>query len=99
MGEDSKTDRKFFAVDDGGAEYVIVATDAEHAKKILRDHGVEFTKDDGDSAPIDDPAFADLEWAEMTDEAVSKIKVESEDGRGRIDLSSCPLGDFFCSEW
>jgi len=93
------TDRKYIAVDDGGCEYVIVARDIEHAKQILREHSVEFTKEDGDSAPMDDPAFAGLEWCELGAERAARIKVHTDDGRGIVSLSDCQIGDFFCSEW
>jgi len=88
--------KRFFDVEDGGASYTIVALDLEHAKQILRDHGVEFTKDDGNTAPIDDSAFADLEWCERSPEG---RHVFLDDGCNRIALADATLGDFFCSEY
>lgn len=92
--------KRYFGVDDGGNDYTIVAVSVEHAKAILRAYGVEFTKEDGDSAPIDDPAFANLDWYELSPAAVAKLqRCHTDDGRGVIPLTECQLGDFFCSEW
>lgn len=91
--------KRFFAVDDGGDSYTIVARDVEHAKQILRDHGVEFTKDDGDSAPIDHPEFAALKWHEISAERVARTTVFLDDGRNKIPLVDAELGDFFSSEF
>lgn len=88
--------KRFFDVDDGGASYTIVARDVEHAKQILRDHGVEFTTESGDSASIDHPAFADLEWRECSPDG---RHVFLDDGCNRIPLAEATLGDFFSSEY
>jgi hypothetical protein len=96
---EDKVEKKYFGVDDGGAEYIIVARDVEHAKQVIRDHGIEFTKEDGDSAPIDDPAFASLSWDEIPPERAAALKVSVDDGRASIPLADAELGDFFCSEW
>lgn len=93
--------KRFFHVDDGGDDFTIVARDVEHAKQILRDHGIEFTKDDGYSAPIDHPEFAELEWREMSPGWVSRTRVHLDDRPGSVSvpLAECKLGDFFSSEW
>lgn len=93
--------KRFFHVDDGGDSFTIVARDVEHAKQILREHGVEFTKDDGYSAPIDDPEFAELEWREMSPRWVARTRVHLDDSPGSKSwpLADCALGDFFSSEW
>lgn len=103
IGEDGKViPKKFFEVDDGsGVDYTIVARDVEHAKEILRSHGVEFTKEDGYSASIDHPEFASLEWRELLLEQ-AEVKMTIEDGGNqpyRAPLSQRRLGDFYCSEW
>jgi hypothetical protein len=99
----SNITQRYFHVDDGGARYWIVASDLDGAKQILRDHGVEFTKEDGGSAPIDDPAFADLEWDEVSADLASTKTVHLEDApteaESKCKLSECIIGDFFCTEW
>lgn len=93
--------KRFFHVDDGGDSFTIVARDVEHAKQVLRDHGVEFTKDDGYSAPIDHPEFASLEWREMSPAWVRRTRVHLDDNPKStpVSLAECALGDFFSSEW
>lgn len=92
--------KRFFHVDDGGATYTMVARDQEHAKSLLRDVGVEFTDESGDSAPIDDPRFADLEWKELSlEQAQKRIVSLGDSGAGpKAPLAECTIGDFFTSE-
>lgn len=92
--------KRFFHVDDGGASYSMVARDQEHAKSLLRDLGVEFTDESGDSAPIDDPRFADLEWKELSiEEAQKRIVSLGDSGAGpKSPLADCVVGEFFTSE-
>jgi hypothetical protein len=93
--------KRYFTVDDGGCDYTIVARDVEHAKQIMRDSGVEFTKEDGDSAPVDDPAFDSLEWVELLGERLYKIRVHQDDNASgpTVPLIDCNLGDWFSSEF
>lgn len=94
------TGKRFFTVDDGGATYTFVARDLEHCKQMLRDVGAELTKEDGDSAGIDDPAFADLEWIEHTQDEASRIKCHPDDGgKPSQPLPTYELGAWFCSEY
>jgi hypothetical protein len=94
---------RYFEVDDGGCRYIIVSYNLDHAKQILLDHGVEFTKDDGTSAPVDDPAFAAIEWKEVSAENADKRMVHFEDAPtakdGKCKLSECAPGDWFSTEW
>ena len=92
--------KRFFVVDDGGASYYLVARDLDHAKSLLRDHGIEFTDDSGESAPIDDPRFESLEWLELSLEvAKKKIVTLGDSGAGpKSPLADCAIGEFFTSE-
>jgi hypothetical protein len=94
------TDKRFFSVDDGGASYYLVARDLEHAKQLLRDSGVEFTADDGDSYAIDAPEVAGVEWHEISAQDAAKKRVRlGEDGAPPESvLAACALGDWFTSE-
>lgn len=94
----SLTDRRFFVVDDGGCNYWVVAHDVAHAKLILRASGVEFTADNGETATLDDPRFAALEWKEITSERAAEINTHGERG-DVLPLSQRDLGDWFASEW
>jgi hypothetical protein len=90
--------KRYFLVGDGGCNYMIVARDVEHAKQIMK--GVEFTKEDGDSAPSDDPAFAHLEWREIAQERAATIQIQHDDGRpAPYPLTEADLGDWFSSEF
>jgi hypothetical protein len=92
--------KRYFGVDDGGASYWIVARDLDHAKQLLLDAGVDFTDDDGDTAAINDPRFASLEWEEISPERASQVMCWSEDGRGKYQpLAEYEIGDWFCSEY
>lgn len=89
--------RRFFKLGDGGAYYWFVARDQDHAREILRAHGVELTKPDGYSAPVDDPAL-DLEWTELTAARAAEIRTHDEDNI-TMPLADRKMGDWFCSEW
>lgn len=93
-------DKRFFYVDDGGASYALVARDLEHAKQLLRDSGVEFTADDGDSYSIDAPEVSGVEWREISaHDAAKKGVMLGDDGAGpRSVLAACEIGDWFTSE-
>jgi len=99
--------KRFFAVDDGGCEYSIVAADLEHAKHLLRSAGVEFTVDDeanddfGITVPIDDPRASGVEWTEISHERAATTRVAlGDDGAPPVAmLSECKVGDWFSSEF
>jgi hypothetical protein len=104
MTEGDVTDpinKHFFSVDDGGARYCLVARDLEHAKQLLRDAGVEFTADDGDSYPIDAPEVADVEWREITsqDAARRRVLLGLDGADPQSVLAACEIGDWFTSEF
>lgn len=92
--------KRFFHVDDGGASYYLVAQDLEHAKQLLRDSGVEFTAEDGDSYPIDAPEVAGLEWREISahDAAKKRVWLGLDGAPPQSVLAACDLGDWFTSE-
>lgn len=93
-------DKRFFSVDDGGASYYLVARDLEHAKQLLRDTGVEFTADDGDSYPIDAPEVAAVVWHEISaqDAARKRVRLGEDGAPPESVLAACQLGDWFTSE-
>jgi hypothetical protein len=94
------TNKHFFYVNDGGASYYLVARDVVHAKELLRDSGVEFTADDGDSYPIDAAQVADVEWREISAQDAARRRVWlGDDGTPpQSVLAACKIGDWFSSE-
>jgi hypothetical protein len=92
--------KRFFHVDDGGASYYLVARDLGHAKQLLRDCGLEFTADSGESYPIDAPEVAHVEWTEISAHAAAERRVWlGVDGAGpQSVLAACEIGDWFTSE-
>jgi hypothetical protein len=94
------TDKRFFHVDDGDASYCLVAPDLDHAKQLLRDAGVEFSADDGDSHPIDAPEVANVEWREISAQDAARQRVWlGDDGTApQSVLAACEIGDWFTSE-
>jgi hypothetical protein len=95
------SDKRFFHVDDGGASFFLVARDLEHAKQLLRDAGVEFTSEAGDSYPIDAPEVATAVWREISlQDAENKyVWLGDNGGAPRAALAACDLGDWFTSEF
>ncbi len=91
--------RRFFHLDDeGNVSWWIVATDVEHAKRILREMGAEFGQD---GVFLDEAERQGLvEWEEMDAERVARVLRchRDEDGDTRP-LADCEMGDSFCSEW
>lgn len=94
------TDKRFFCVDDGGASYYLVERDLPRAKQLLREAGVEFTADDGDSYPIDAPEVASVEWREISAQAAAQKRVRLGDDGAPPEsvLAACEIGDWFSSE-
>lgn len=94
------TNKRYFHVDDGGASYYLVARDLDHAKQLLRDSGVEFCDEDGDSHPIDAPEVAAVAWREISAESAGKRRVWLGDSGAApaAMLSECEVGDWFTSE-
>lgn len=100
--------KRFFNVDDGGIDYSVVAADLEHAKRLLRAHGVEMMSKEEDvegemfglSVPVGDPRSAE-EWTEITLERAKNIRVAlGDDGAPPVvPLAECKVGDWFCSEY
>ena len=95
------TTKHFFHVDDGGASYYLVARDLDHAKQLLRDSGVEFCDEDGESHPIDAPEVAVVAWREISLEDAARRRVWLGDSGGAPEarLSACEVGDWFTSEF
>lgn len=93
---DDTVKKRYFLLDDDYAWYVVVATDLDHARKIITDSGIEF----GDpSVPLPEAEKRDgLVWSEFTPEDATKNNVMLDDGR-RVSLTECALGDWFCSEY
>lgn len=97
----SALQKRFFHVDDGGATYCLVARDLAHAKQLLRDSGVEFTAESGDSYPIDAPEVADVAWREISaqDAAKRRVWLGDDDAPPQSVLAACAVGDWFTSEF
>lgn len=93
-------DKRFFYVNDGGASYYLVARGLEHAKQLLRDSGVEFTADDGDSYAIDAPEVAEVRWHEISaqDAARKRVRLGDDGAPPESVLAACAIGDWFTSE-
>lgn len=87
---------RYFHFDDGGVTYTVVATDLEHARKILRDSGTEFNTYDGDVCSFDDAKLTVVEW---TLEKASTVLMNDEDRGGKHLLHTYGPGDWFCSEF
>lgn len=87
--------RRYFRIDDGGAETWLVATDPAHAARLVE--GVEF----GDPAkPLSEATDEDgrpLRVVEVTAERASRVMCHTDNGVRP--LLECDLGDWFCSEW
>jgi hypothetical protein len=93
------TSKRYFEMADNGAEYVVVASDLEHAERILRDAGLTFGQD---SVPYDAAKAAGLlTWDEVSTERAAKRQVCSNESSKpyKVLLTECTLGDWFCSEW
>ena len=95
------SEKRFFYADDGGASFYLVAHDLDHAKQLLRDAGVEFTSEAGDSYPIDAPEVADAVWREISaqDAANKYVWLGDNGGAPRAALAACDIGDWFTSEF
>ena len=77
--------KRFFQAEDGGATFSFVATDLEHAQKLLADSGTEIEHD--------------LEWSELSSAQAAERKCNRDDGNPSIPLDQCDLGEWFSSEW
>lgn len=90
--------RRFFECHDGGADWIVVARDLEHAQSLLREIEAGF----GSHGLPYDAAMRQgiLAWEEMTSEQVAKrTRCSREDGNPPFPLSEAVIGDLFCSEF
>lgn len=87
---------RFFRFDDGGATYWVVATDLEHARRILRGTDIEF--DDGLSF---DKAMEKgaIVCTELTRERAEALKATDEHDGTTRKLAECDVGSWFSSEY
>ncbi len=85
-------DRKFFKFDDGSAFYFAVARDADHAKNMLMDAGLEW----GDPSTRVPP-----DPIELTADSASRIRCDVSDATGEEPdtLADCNLDDWFSAEY
>ncbi len=90
--------KRFFKADNHGATYWVIATDLEHAGKILAGAGIEFSDGVTDGLPFE---LAKIAWTEMTTEAAALVKVTDDDDAGVFTwpLTEHVLGSWFCSEY
>ena len=95
------SDKRYFNADDGGASFYVVARDLKHAKQLLRDAGIEFTSDGGDSYPIDAPEVASATWQEISalDAAKKRVWLGDDGAPPQSVLAACEIGDWFSSEY
>jgi hypothetical protein len=94
---DDTVKKRYFTMDDDGAWYVVVATDLEHARRVLMTSGVEFCEQPAESLP-ELEASGRVTWDELEGDEVAGKRVCMEDGR-HVPLTECSLGDWFCSEY
>lgn len=98
------SDKRFFRITDGGADWSVVAIDREHAVSIMRDMGATWEADT-DVGCVDvgiDVAINHqlVDVTEMSLEDVERqLRCHTEDDRGVIPLAQARIGDAFCSEW
>lgn len=100
---------RYFWCDDNGCDYLIVATDREHAERLLRDAGIDFPMGEHGETDADAP-----EWRELSTETAraKNIAVEADqpytmpDGTaarilntGSLPLTSFGIGEWFSSEY
>ncbi len=93
------SDKRFFHVDDGGDSYYLVARDLDHARQLLRDSGVEFSAEDGNSYPIDAQEVVGVEWREISaqDAARKRVWLGDDGTPPQSVLANCAIGDWFSS--
>lgn len=90
--------KRFFMVHDDGARYSVVAKDIGHVRRLLSDH--EF----GDPSQrfVEAEAAGIVSVVEMDSTKASEIRCNTdgdERERGSIPLTSCDMGEWFCSEF
>ena len=100
--------RRFFRMENQGVSYSFVATDIDHCKRILCDHGAVVYDADDEEIQLRKGQYAEFEkadcdWFELTHDQASLKFTISDDGPAgedyRAPLSERELGAFFCSEY
>ncbi len=93
--------RRYLRASDGGIDYTFVVRDRNHARKIMRDHGVEFCGPGGTSELGIDGAEERgwITWSELTDEHAARMRTHDDHGEEPRPLTERKLGDWYCSEW
>ncbi len=97
----ASSNRYFLADNNGYVDYTIVATDLEHAQRILREDNrgiVYMTEGDEETSDFD---LADLRWREISAAEARERNVHANDGSmpDPRPLDTFEPGDWFCSEW
>lgn len=90
--------KRFFTVDDGDADYWVVARDVDHARSCF--DGVEFG--DPSKSLREAEAAGELTIEEVGEERARQIRCHTDEdrrGRGAIPLAECELGERFSSEF
>lgn len=82
--------KAFFRFDDGAASYWVVATDAEHARRIMKETEIE----SANGTTLDEG----IKCGEILVCEVSGALMVHDEGQRRP-LASCDVGDWFCSEY
>ena len=101
MSEIIKT-KRFFRLDDGAAYYLVIAHDVEHAGQILTDAGIEFGYPSATFDKAVDETGDPLKFVELSNERVERIRVDMSEQNtelGKVPVSDCEVGDWFCSEY
>ena len=88
--------KRYFNVDDGGADYWLVATSIEQVKQMLE--GVEFGDPSRPLAEAIDEDGGPLQIVEVSTERAGGVMCLDDEGKKRP-LTAFEPGDWFCSEW
>lgn len=88
--------KRYFTIDDRGADYWLVANDMEHATRMM--DGVEFGDPSMPLAKAVDEDGKPLQIVEVDAERAAKVMCGDGDGK-RGPLTEFEPGDWFCSEW
>lgn len=88
--------KRYFNIDDGGADYWLVATSIEQVKQMME--GMEFGDPSRPLAEAIDEDGGPLQIVEVSTERAGGVMCLDDEGKKRP-LTAFEPGDWFCSEW